>query len=326
MRDGCWNCRKWEEHFYWDHFEESSFRFLKVMDGDFSQRMEFPLKFSKNFRVDLIKVVSLSAHSGQSWEIDLHKEQDRFFFKGGWKQFTEANNIQQYDTLIFQYMGDSSFMVQFFDKTGCVKVASNLVIDARAKKERVARTWETFQTSYSSKIWNHDNPMLHEVCDDRSTSRVGSSNICTQELNVLSSYSWSNVNSALVFSKSLINTVLHNFAGKRWKSSFVKLITKHNINGPPYLTIPKKFISDHIPQKPNAITICNKKKWLLSCRRMHSCWGFGGTSLLNFVNENNLREGDACVFNLKERNKNVVMEMHILQAKEVISILKNSCF
>ncbi|KAK8954503.1 B3 domain-containing protein [Platanthera zijinensis] len=240
MRDRCWNCRKWEEHFYWDHFEESSFRFLKVMDGDFSQRMEFPLKFSKNFRVDLIEVVSLNAQSGQSWEIDLHKEQDRFFFKGG--------------------------------------------------------------------------------------GRVGSSNICTQELNDLSSYSWSNVNSALVYSKRLINTLLHNFAGKRWKSSFVKLITKSNINGLSYLTIPKKFISDHIPQKPNAITICNKKKkWLLRCRGMHNCWGFVGTSLLNFFKENNLKEGDACVFNLKERNKNVVMEMHVLQAKEVVSILKNSC-
>ncbi|KAK8968572.1 hypothetical protein KSP40_PGU003777 [Platanthera guangdongensis] len=295
--------QKWEEHFYWSHFEESNFRFLKVMDRGFSEKMEFPVKFSKNFRVDLIPVVSLEMPTGQSWVIGLQKEQEHFYFTGGWKQFIEANKIKKDQTLIFQYNGDSSFLVQIFDQAGCVRVAYDLAIDSRAKQKKADLTLEKFQISNSSEV-RDDSPMLHGAYDSRSTSttracgageiysgrRVGCSRICNQEHNDLDSDSRSETNSE-----------------------------------DPVKTIPTKFLSECIPRKPYGITICNpsNKELFVHCKWMNTAWGFYGKSLLKLIQENKLKEGDACVFKLKERKK-LVLEMSIVVAEEVDYILKNS--
>ncbi|KAK8954651.1 hypothetical protein KSP39_PZI002339 [Platanthera zijinensis] len=292
MRDGCWNCKKWEEHFYWSHFEESNFRFLKVMDRGFSEKMEFPMKFSKNFRVDLIPVVSLELPTGQSWEIGLQKEQEHFYF------------------------------------TGCVRVAYDLAIDSRVEQKKADLTLEKFQTSNSSEL-RDDSPMLHGAYDSRSTSiiracgtdrRVGCSRICNQEHNDLDSDSSSETNS-----EDPVKVLQLKFAGKQSKSSFVKIIKPSNLYHNPYMTIPTKFLSEHIPRKPYGITICNpsNKERFVHCKWMNTAWGFYGKSLFKLVQENKLKEGDACVFKLKERKK-LVLEMSIVVAKEVDSILKNS--
>ncbi|KAK8967644.1 hypothetical protein KSP40_PGU006806 [Platanthera guangdongensis] len=294
---------------------------------------EFPVKFSKNFRVDLIPVVSLELPTGQSWVIGLQKEQEHFYFTGGWKQFIEANKIKKDQTLIFQYSGDSSFLVQIFDQAGCVRVAYDLAIDSRAEQKKADLTLEKFQISNSSEV-RDDSPMLHGAYDSRSTSttracgageicsgrRVGCSRICNQEHNDLDSDSRSETNS-----EDPVKVLQLKFAGKQSKSSFVKIIKPSNLYRNPYMTIPTKFLSECIPQKPYGITICNpsNKELFVHCKWMNTAWGFYGKSLLKLIQENKLKEGDACVFKLEERKK-LVLEMSIVVAEEVDYILKNS--
>jgi hypothetical protein len=34
---GCESCRKWQEHYYWEHMDVTKIRFFKLMTGDFAK-------------------------------------------------------------------------------------------------------------------------------------------------------------------------------------------------------------------------------------------------------------------------------------------------
>ncbi|KAL0916817.1 hypothetical protein M5K25_014358 [Dendrobium thyrsiflorum] len=346
MTERCWSCKKWEEHFYWDHLEESNFHFMKVMNGDFTLKMEFPQKFVKNFRVELIDVVALEAPSGILWEIGLCKEQDRLYFSGGWKKFIEANGIEEGYILVFGYAGDSMFQVRIFDSTGCVKAASNQINNPQTKQKEADQTLQNFQKIHSSEVACNDYPMLQEQATDcRSASgirfieeeygmekfkddgRLGSPRICKEECSEVQPYSISETKISLRNSQDIVRILEQKFASKQGNCSFVKLITLSNITNLPFMAIPIKFISIHFAKKPYGITVCNQsnKKWYVNCKWTSSSWGFQGKSLCKLVHENKLQKGDACVFELMEKSSRVVMEMRIVRAMEICSILKKYC-
>jgi len=33
----CESCRKWQEHYYWEHMDVTKIRFFKLMTGDFAK-------------------------------------------------------------------------------------------------------------------------------------------------------------------------------------------------------------------------------------------------------------------------------------------------
>ena len=37
VEKGCDSCRKWQEHYYWEHMDVSKIRFFKLMTGDFAK-------------------------------------------------------------------------------------------------------------------------------------------------------------------------------------------------------------------------------------------------------------------------------------------------
>ncbi|PKU65451.1 B3 domain-containing protein Os03g0622100-like [Dendrobium catenatum] len=342
MKDRCWICKKWEEHFYWDHFEESNFHFMKVMNGDFTQKMELPPKFAKNFRVELIDVVELEAPSGKLWEIGLCKEQDHLYFNGGWEKFIEENEVEEYYILIFEYAGDSKFQVRIYDRTGCVRAASNLIDNTRAKQKNVDQTLQNFHNSHSSRTDCNDHPMLHEqptdnrsdfskvfikdeehgMGKDKDDGRIVYSRNCKKEVAELQP----EAKLSLMSLRYKVRILERKFGSKQGNCSFVKLFT-WSMGARPFMAIPLAFVSKHLPQKPNGITVYNQsnKKWYVNCSCRSSSWGFAGKSLFTLLQENKIQKGDACVFELKEKGKVVELQMRIVSAKEVLSILTKEC-
>ncbi|PKU65452.1 B3 domain-containing protein Os03g0622100 [Dendrobium catenatum] len=344
MKDRCWICKKWEEHFYWDHFEESKFHFMKVMNGDFTQKMELPLKFVKNFRVELIDVVALEAPSGKLWEIGLCKEQDHLYFNGGWEKFIEENEVEEYYILIFEYVSDSRFRVRIYDRTGCVRASCNLIDNTRAKQKNVDQTLQNFHNSHSPRIDYNDHTMLHEqATDNKSDSsegfikdeehgmvkvkddvRIRYSRNCKKEVAKLPP----EAKLCLISLRYKVRILEHKFLRKQGNCSFVKLIAPWSIKPVSFITIPLPFVSEHLPQKPNGITVYNQsnKKWFVNCSSNKNSFGFSGKSVSALFHENKIQKGDACVFELKEKRKVVELQMRIVRAKEVFSILTKECF
>jgi hypothetical protein len=37
VEKGCESCRKWQEHYYWEHMDVTNIRFFKLMTGDFAK-------------------------------------------------------------------------------------------------------------------------------------------------------------------------------------------------------------------------------------------------------------------------------------------------
>ncbi|WOK99616.1 B3 domain-containing protein [Canna indica] len=94
------------------------------MAGDFSQRMNVPNNFFKNFKGQISEIVTLKGPCGNTWKVRSTKSETCLSFQNGWNDFVKAHHIQESDILIFRYDGDSCFDVLIFDEDGCEKTSS----------------------------------------------------------------------------------------------------------------------------------------------------------------------------------------------------------
>ncbi|KAG0450946.1 hypothetical protein HPP92_026640 [Vanilla planifolia] len=131
MGEDCRHCKKWvercrkfEEHFYWNHVDVRRMHFSKSMSGDFSNCMIIPQKYIDHFNGELLETVELKVPSGDKWHVELKKTNDGVILECGWKNFVEEHGIQENDMLVFKYDGCSSFLVLMFEQSGCEKAAS----------------------------------------------------------------------------------------------------------------------------------------------------------------------------------------------------------
>ncbi|XP_054781827.1 B3 domain-containing protein Os01g0723500-like [Prosopis cineraria] len=107
--------------------------FFKVLIRDFSTRLKIPPAFMKEFGKDMSKKTStlIETYNGRSWEVEVEKLGNKFYFNSGWHKFVEDNNLETGDFLVFKYFADySKFKVKIFGKTCCEK-QSNVVVEER---------------------------------------------------------------------------------------------------------------------------------------------------------------------------------------------------
>ncbi|KAI0504828.1 hypothetical protein KFK09_015781 [Dendrobium nobile] len=103
MKDRCWICKKWEEHFYWDHFEESNFHFMKVMNGDFTQKMTIPLPFVSEHLPQKPNGITVYNQSNKKWFVNCSSNRNSFGFSGkSVSTLFQENKIQKGDACVFE--------------------------------------------------------------------------------------------------------------------------------------------------------------------------------------------------------------------------------
>ncbi|PKU81903.1 B3 domain-containing protein [Dendrobium catenatum] len=122
MEESCWFCKKWEQHYYWDHLKLTNHRFMKVMLKDFSQGMAIPKHFVENFKGELSKTINLEVSKGKLWQFNLQKISGSFVIIDGWKEFVDDHGIKEGEYLVFTCSGNSSFQVQIFDNGACLEM------------------------------------------------------------------------------------------------------------------------------------------------------------------------------------------------------------
>ncbi|KAL6622542.1 hypothetical protein ACP70R_032421 [Stipagrostis hirtigluma subsp. patula] len=125
VEKGCENCRKWQEHCYWEHMDVSKIRFFKLMTGDFAKGISIPEKFTKNFNGHITKGLDLKAPSGKTWHVSVDSHADELLLlTSGWEDFAKAHELQENDLLLFTCSGSSTFEVLIFEASGCEKTSS----------------------------------------------------------------------------------------------------------------------------------------------------------------------------------------------------------
>ncbi|KAK2978989.1 hypothetical protein RJ640_029957 [Escallonia rubra] len=80
-----------------------------------------PLSFLKHMSGETSGSVSLMGPSGNTWEVNLMKNNENLFFNKGWSAFVKDHFAELWDLFVFKYNGNSHFTVKVFDKTGCEK-------------------------------------------------------------------------------------------------------------------------------------------------------------------------------------------------------------
>ncbi|KAL1537011.1 putative B3 domain-containing protein [Salvia divinorum] len=96
--------------------------FFKVYTSALSSKlMRIPPDFITKFAGNIPTMCTLERPQIASWQVDVCKVDDCWFFRKGWPNFVEDNSLQNADFLTFCYLGKSLFYVQIFSPNGCEK-------------------------------------------------------------------------------------------------------------------------------------------------------------------------------------------------------------
>ncbi|GLJ38037.1 hypothetical protein SUGI_0774390 [Cryptomeria japonica] len=103
-----------------DGFDGCSY-FLKVMVGDFAERLRIPAAFSQKVRKETSEDMVLQGPSARQWVVKLWGTNSQLEFGQGWENFVGDHAIESGDFLVFKYVCRSYFKVRIFGKNGCEK-------------------------------------------------------------------------------------------------------------------------------------------------------------------------------------------------------------
>ncbi|KAG2630425.1 B3 domain-containing protein Os12g0592300-like isoform X2 [Panicum virgatum] len=304
VEEGCDSCRKWQEHYYWEHMDVSKIRFFKLMTGDFAKGTSIPEKFAQNFKGQITGGFELNAPSGKTWHISVDKRGDELFLMSGWEDFVKAHELQENDLLLFTCCGNSSFQVLVFEASGCERVSSmfgNQIGPDMCKhvKNIVGQHGEPDAPNTSNFIVNYS-----ANSDDGSDDDFANSN-CYYSM----------------FANRLRDEEKEEIIGlasiQRNNPAFVTVLKKQHVQrNNNSLIIPCRFAADHLEERSQDIILRRpnrKDKWLVSY--YYSCYTrcFQNLPFFKFVRDNKLREGDICVFELLKGKMRVTMTVHVIR-------------
>ncbi|KAL6888439.1 hypothetical protein ACP4OV_009465 [Aristida adscensionis] len=305
----------WDAFFNWSHANDPDKCFFKIMIGEFRERMVIPDKFAQHFRGKLTKKITLEAHAGCTFDVQITKNQDEdLALQSGWKAFADAHDLKIGDFLVFKYCGISKMKVLIFDPSGCEKVSS-----CRAMRNAAhggGRREQVIDPSSSS----HDLPTKSPQRGTKATSTAKlsgnvSSSECGPKAHSVPSY-------ILKFGTRL--TAAQNKAMEakiRSNRSKIPLygciIKKYSVYGKrAALDFSKRYADVYLlPIGVKTLMLrCHGKIWEVHSYRRKD----GITRTLGgwkqFVHDNNLQVGDFCLFELLKVRK-YTMNVHIIRKK-----------
>ncbi|KAJ0961635.1 hypothetical protein J5N97_001132 [Dioscorea zingiberensis] len=307
MKRRCKHCKEWEEHYYWNHLKAKGMCFFKVMDSGFSQGLLIPEKFAKNFKGKLPGILNLRSPSGSLWSVRLLNVPGALLIKDGWKVFVDAHHVVEDDVLVFKYDGNSCFDVLMFNQSGCeneasyfVRCSNNNLEDNQVKEEdNNEASYDTLEERCCSEEHRHDKRTSPGVQKNktnyrRRNTKPGSSkntHSATRSVFRRRQITSAEEEKALQAAEAF-ETVNPSFIAVMWRSHVFKRF---------FMTVPSYFASLHFNPKKQIVILRvpgRIKEWHVRYVWLGHGWGLRGKEWQSFVLDNNLNEGDACVFEL----------------------------
>ncbi|KAJ4788112.1 hypothetical protein LUZ62_039358 [Rhynchospora pubera] len=100
---------------------------------------------------------------------------------------------------------------------------------------------------------------------------------------------------------------------------FLTILKKYNLTSPCRLRFPADFSADHLPKENLEVILCcpdQGKTWFVTSYFYLSRneQTLRGSTLEKFMKENELQEGDLCVFELFKNAKRLTFEVHVSRA------------
>ncbi|KAL6526203.1 hypothetical protein OROMI_029843 [Orobanche minor] len=297
-------------------------RFFKIIMDSKADNIKIPVEFMKRYGHNLPNRVGLKVPSGSTMEVGLNHSNDRTLLQKGWKEFKERYSIGYGQFLMFEYNGKSEFNVLIFDTTaleinypsdaddhsnkrvaddrklpesdGIVESDDDSVVlleDLSAtgiKKKRKAGNQENDEGSArtsKSKLYE-PSPEEEYSTGSESTERVERQRYVTKETSTA-------YHKALAFVSNHISRSPY----------FICLMHHSYVSYGFCLHVPVSFARRVLCEGANSITlVAEGKKSSVRCVLMNSRASVT-RGWKKFVQDNRLKVGDACIFEVVKSNK-----------------------
>ncbi|KAF8733317.1 hypothetical protein HU200_014921 [Digitaria exilis] len=341
VKKGCESCRKWQEHYYWEHMDVTKIRFFKIMAGDFTQGISIPEKFVKNFNGHITKGLDLKVPSGETWHVGVEKHDEELHITSGWKDFVKAHELKENDLLTFTCRGNSKFDILIFEASGCEKLSSlfsnRIGHDLHKHLNGMGQHAEPYSPTDSEEA-TMPPAKLGGSTHMASNSRKCNCKTKPKESQSLNSSSYhvkhesseeeesddSYAHSKFYYSRTgnqLTEEEKENILSlssiQPENPAFVTVLQKtHRQRRCNLLVVPSRFAADHLQERTHEIILCRPSrndKWFVRYCYTSYTRGFQNLQFFNFVHEHKLREGDICVFELMKGAKRVTMTVHVIR-------------
>ncbi|KAI5319459.1 hypothetical protein L3X38_039167 [Prunus dulcis] len=300
--------------------------FFKALVHDFSNQLEIPPAFYVHFAGEVPWRSLLRTPAG-TWNVNVEKVNDGFFFQKGWKEFVHDHGLKLCEFLIFRYAGNSKFDVDVYGRNGCEKE----FIMAVSKNDR------SLEEGHDNAIHGTQNvdgqgfgsadgtttsqatcAIKNEVIDVESDTSMDIDEPDTQEdqLNEDSEIGLPRElgSTEHFYSKTQMENPSEALeAAKKFSSKhpFFRAIMRKAYVDKGRLVIPKSFQTCCFGKKRYVRLQDSKRRWIVKCisRRNSSRLSAGW---YQFVRDRALKVGDVCVFELIDRN-DAVMKVSIFR-------------
>ncbi|XP_066347382.1 putative B3 domain-containing protein Os04g0346900 [Miscanthus floridulus] len=243
-------------------------QFIRIFHPYLSEKMILPARFVKDYIRDEClnsQTAIILSPIGKFWHIELKNDQSGIFFTGGWSQFLEFHGICNGDVLLFRYEGNMVFKFKAFGLSGRQKDFRNpnAGIQPNAEKQQETHSPIRKRKSNDEKSSSEENK--------RPKSSVTSPTLKLKEPYQIGTTSW-------------IRKKINTYALER------------------LLTLSKKFCNSIGFRITCTITlkteIDSTKSWQVrGAAYKDSCYIIG-EGWKSFCQDNRLKTGDLCTFNI----------------------------
>ncbi|XP_059455213.1 B3 domain-containing transcription factor VRN1-like [Corylus avellana] len=253
------------------------------------KKLRIPVKFVMEFGDELSDVVTLTVPNGHFWQVGLEKGNKEIWFDDGWQDFMESHSIHYGYFLVFRYERNSKFHVLVFDNTA-TEIHYPWREDCELEDE-VDKLKEN-EMSNSDKLFPK-----HEVDGGTYVREI---------------FSGTSSKGRLMMSRGRDRAIEAARLLKPTSPSFMAFVRPYHISRRGYLYVPYEFAGKYLSGHQFVkLQTCDGKQWRAWCC-VH-----GGKSKstktigwCQFCGDNDLAEGDVCVFELIKR-KPVVLKVSI---------------
>ncbi|KAI6695292.1 hypothetical protein NL676_023002 [Syzygium grande] len=319
------------------HFESETPHFFKIVLSDALQngRLGIPKKFVRKYGSNLSNLVFLQVASGDVWEVELLRGNDGSFLRRGWPEFVKHFAIKQGHFLVFRYEGGSTFRVVIFDKS-----ASEIVYpvisendDPRMEEDEGDTLAQVFKDHSHQSRRNQRRELPSSTLLSSSSKKKKKTNerLNKQAVGGGGSYSVSDVSAGL---KSGYWRRYHPFRGSE-QSEALERATSFLSPNPFFLAFmqpsfihhslsaPARFFMKYIPNLRSGgdinLYMSNERFW--SVRYKFGIYSGRPQIKVNrgwkhFVQDNNLKLGDVCVFEMTRKVDQVSFRVVIFRANQ----------
>ncbi|KAK9706776.1 hypothetical protein RND81_07G151000 [Saponaria officinalis] len=357
MADICRTCKLNAKREYW-HMLPVTKNFFKVMLGNFERELRIPREFVANFGGRLSGSFTLRGPSRNEWKVKVRREEEDVLFSRGWDRFVSDHGIDIHDFLVFSYVGDSTFEVMVFDHTGCEREGTHFTnVNLSDSSCRCTLHAEENDNESDFGMSGESNNVVENVGDDNDYDVNNDDDYddkeeddddeeAEEDLEESFSYARHPGTSVKKAQKCYISSrrtvterererarnISDDYV-KRYKSTGVPVVgvvmlPTHVYKGL-YLTIPKDWALKYMITRDHQVELKvggEHNFWLVGCR-----WTHGGQCQFRprwaeFVLDNNLEEGDVCVFELVQKgnlkaNRRPVFNVRIFRVvQEVVPL------